>query len=48
MRVMNWWGYYRQLDRWIQQMEIQDWLWVFLVTLAIGVICMRGLGGRLH
>jgi hypothetical protein len=41
------WEYYRQLERWIVHMEIRDWLWVFLVALVIGVLCMRGLGSRL-
>ncbi|MCS7305973.1 MAG: hypothetical protein NZ602_12815 [Thermoguttaceae bacterium] len=41
------WEYYRQMQRWILEMEIRDWVWVFLLVLVIGLICMRGLGGRL-
>ncbi|HOM16205.1 MAG TPA: hypothetical protein PK777_12395 [Thermoguttaceae bacterium] len=42
-----WHEYYRQAERWITHLDTRDWVWVFLAAVIIGLVCMRGLGGRL-
>jgi hypothetical protein len=40
------WQYWDQLNVWLETLSYYDWLWVFGVAVAIGVMCMRGFGSR--
>jgi len=39
-------GWYRDFMSYIDHLGRGEWLFVAMVGLAIGVICMRGLGSR--
>lgn len=38
--------YYRVAMRYIEHLDVQEWLLVFIVAVGIGVFCMRGFGSR--
>ena len=39
-------GVWRKAMRIIENLDIQEWMLVLLVAVAIGVFCMRGFGSR--
>jgi len=38
--------FYRNVMWRIDQMDIQEWLVVFVCVIAVGVLCLRGFGSR--
>lgn len=40
------WSLYHWIMRSIYSFDLQNWLVVFLVVVAAGALCMRGLGSR--
>ena len=43
--VLNYWS---ALMSWIENSDSQDWTYVCVVLLVVGVICMRGFKGQLN
>lgn len=40
------WHFYHSVSRSINQFDMQDWLFVFLLVVLLGTFCMRGYGSR--
>ena len=38
--------FYREVMRFIERMDAQDWLLALLGVVVIGLFCMRGFGSR--
>jgi hypothetical protein len=38
------WHYYDQLMRLVVHLGPNEWLWVLVLTVLVGILCLRGLG----
>lgn len=38
--------FFNELLRYVERMDVQQWLFLLVVVVVIGTICMRGLGSR--
>ncbi len=37
---------YRDVMHWVVTLNMRDWFWVLLASVAFGAFCMRGFGSR--
>lgn len=37
---------YREVMHWVVTLNMRDWFWVLLGSVAFGAFCMRGFGSR--